>query len=214
MDRGYTLTTLPSYEGMAVQTQKGPLVLEYLTKLHRTMGLTWNHYPRFVGIRCDLRLPLHGSLSPGMFTNEVISRFVESYKAKIRHNREMAWRRGIPHDSVVRFCWAREFGQQQRPHWHMLMLLNGHAFNSLGYIGSDRDNMCWRFIEAWASALRMSPEMCVGLVNFDQNFRVHTVSDWEDWSGFADLFFVSSYLCKSYSKVFEKGVHNFDCSRV
>ena len=44
--------------------------------------------------------------------NAIIERFIESFKAKIRHNRQLAFLANkYAHDTVVRYVWTREVGQ-------------------------------------------------------------------------------------------------------
>ena len=104
------------------------------------------------------------------FTNEVISRFFESFKAKIEHSRSMARRRNrYAHDCKVRYVWVREIGDSERPHYHLVILLNKDAYSVLGHFASERNNMFNRLEEAWASALRLPRDAVVGLVHIPEN---------------------------------------------
>lgn len=70
--------------------EKGPFVTEYLVALKRTIDLTLNQYSRVFAFRVDLRLPTNGSAPGYACTNAILNRFLESFKAKIKHNRYMA----------------------------------------------------------------------------------------------------------------------------
>ena len=76
------------YSGMPVQVSKGPFVKQYLEKLSGTMELALKQYSRVLAFRVDLRLPKDVELPECVCTNDVISKFLASFKAKIQHNRE------------------------------------------------------------------------------------------------------------------------------
>jgi len=99
-----TLHYHSDYQGLPVQTERGPLVRDYLERLHLTM----NKDPRVFAFRFDLRLPADMHDLECYCSNAAINRFIESFKAKIRHNRKMAQvERTYIHDSKVRYVWAR-----------------------------------------------------------------------------------------------------------
>lgn len=202
-----------SYLGLPVQVEKGPFVLEYLHRLHQTTYRAIDQYRRVFAFRLDLRLP--SSQVPQFLTheNEIIERFTESLRAKIRHNRRVAAQENKwVHDTVVRYVWAREVGQLGRPHYHLAILLNGDAFCALGKYETGRDNMFNRLQEAWASALRLPLEAVQGLVEISRNPYYHIHRD--DHQSIAEFFRRTSYLCKSATKVFGDGCHGFGASRI
>lgn len=200
------------FEGFPIMIDKGPFVTEYLAALKRTVEHALNQYPRLLAFRIDLRLPIGIDLPDYAYTNQVISRFIESFKAKVEHNRLKACERNpYAHGSKVRYVWAREEGTRQRPHYHVLILLNRDAFYTLGKLQSDNPNMISRLQEAWASALGLQVDQVTGLVEIPSNatYRV----DREDSGALSDLFHRASYLCKVASKAYGNGQHGFGCSR-
>lgn len=201
-----------SYSGLPIQLEKGPFIREYLDRLHQTVMRAIGQYPRVFAFRFDLRLPLGQNPQCLNYENEIIDRFIESFKAKIRHNRQMAFRvNKYAHDSVVRYVWTREVGQHGRPHYHLAILLNYDAFCSLGRFSPGRDNMFNRLQDAWASALGLPPDAVVGLVEIPANPYYHIHRD--DSTSIAQFFFRASYLCKSATKSFGNGSHGFGASR-
>ena len=124
------------------------------------------------------RMPVGVQLPDYTYTNQFIERFIEFFKAKIRHNRNIA-RQSNPyaHDSKVRYVWAREHGQHGKPHHHLAILLNYDAFNALGKFVPGRNNMFNRLAEAWASALGLSVEAASGLVEILPNPYYHLRRD-------------------------------------
>lgn len=207
-----TLHRETAYQGLAVQVGKGPFVCEYLNRLQQTMARALAEYPRVFAFRIDLRLPTETQLPDYAFTNEVIERFIASFKAKIKHNRSQARQLNkYAHDSKVRYVWAREHGEHGKPHHHLAILLNRDAFTALGKFEAGRENMFNRLVEAWASALGLSVEAVKGLVEIPTNPFYYLNRDRPE--GQAAFFHRTSYLCKSATKVFGDGSHGFGCSR-
>lgn len=207
-----TLHREKAYQGLGVQVNKGPFIREYLDRLHRTMERALCQYPRVFAFRFDLRLPANIQLPDCVFTNAVVNRFFESFKAKIKHNRSQArYLNKYAHDSKVRYVWARELGQHGKPHYHLAILLNRDAFTALGKFEVGRDNMFNRLVEAWSSALRLSAEAVSGLVEIPTNSSYYL--NRGELEGQAAFFHRTSYLCKSATKAFGDGSHGFGCSR-
>ena len=215
-----TLHYEDAFLGLPIQFDKGPFVREYLERLHQTTFRALDQYKRVFAFRFDLRLPASHGICNSAYENEIIDRFIESFKAKIRHNRQMALRDNKhAHDTVVRFCWAREVGQQTREggqraraHYHLVILLNYDAYCALGKFSPGRDNMFNRLQDAWASALGLPPDAVVGLVEIPANPCYHICRD--DIESIAQFFFRASYLCKAATKAFGNGGHAFGASRI
>lgn len=201
------------YNGMRVYTGRGPLVLQYLQCADRTISRAMAEYPRLLAIRFDLHYPGNQPLSDDAFSSCAIQRFVESLKAKIRHDRLRAvmYNQRV-HDTDVMYLWAREYSQQDRPHYHFLLMLNRNAYHTLGQFSSDRENMYSRIQAAWASALGIPWDQSLGLVHIP-NSPIYYVNSADEQAGLDELFYRVSYLCKAASKKYGAGEHAFGASR-
>lgn len=201
------------YRGLPIQIDKGPFIRQYLERLHATIDRALQQHSRVFAFRVDLRFPAAFAYGRGDYTNQVFERFVESFKARIRHNRCIARRENKhAHQSGVRYVWAREVGQHGRPHYHVAFFLNYDAFNALGKFEPGRDNMFNRLQEAWASALGSSVDEAKGLVEIPSNPTYCLRRD--EPQGVVDFFYRASYLCKAATKVYGSGQHGFGSSRV
>lgn len=201
-----------SYQCFPVQTMHGPLIVEYLNLLYLTMQRALNEHPRVFAFRVDLRFPENLDSTPYLGSNIVIERFIESFKAKIRHNRNLAKQKyGRAHDTTVRYVWAREVGCCGRPHFHLVIFLNNDAFCSLGVFEPGRDNMFNRLQEAWASALGLFVRSVTGLVEIPSNPCYYLRRD--DLASVPQFFYRASYLCKAATKSYGNGCHGFGASR-
>lgn len=210
-NRNLNLSHQPAYQDFLVQTNSGPLILEYLERTKQVIDLSLQQYGRVFAFRLDLRFPF-GQYQPYLDSNLVLERFIASFKSKIRHNRNKAQEASrYAHDTTVRYVWCRELGQHGVPHYHMAILLNNDAFCTLGKFELDRDNLFNRLHEAWASALGIAVESVVGLVELPKNpFYLVRRQDPESIAAF---FYRVSYLCKAETKHYMNGVHGFGASR-
>lgn len=203
-----------TFDGLPVMVEKGPFIEQYLARLKRTIDLTLSQYSRVMAFRVDLRLPAGIDLPDYAYTNEVISRFIESFKAKVEHDRQRARTRSpYAHDCKVRYVWARE--GRIRPHYHLLILLNRDAYYTLGRMHSNAANMINRLQEAWGSALGLSIDLRDGLVEIPNNaaYRINRDVRLGQEDKLPDLFRRASYLCKAATKAYGDCHHGFGCSR-
>lgn len=188
------------------------MVTEYLAALRSVLERSLAQYGRVFAFRFDLRLPEGTDACSELFPNSVVSSFVESLKAKIRHNREAARENGtLTHDTKVRYFWVREIGDRGRVHYHFTVLLNGHAFNWLGRYQSSEGNTANRVCEAWASALGVSIAFAKPLVHFPENPSY--MLSRGDHESIGSFFRRASYLCKARTKQYGFGHHGYGASR-
>lgn len=205
-----------TFEGLPVMVEKGPFVWQYLSRLKHTIDLALEQYPRLLAFRADLRLPVGIDLPDHAYRNKVVSDFIESFKAKIKHNRDKARERNpFAHTCKVRYVWAREVGWGGRPHYHLLILLNRDAYYTVGRLRSEAGNMISRMQEAWASALGLHDNQADGLVEIPRNaeYRVDRYVRVGDEDVLPDLFYRASYLCKTATKSYGDRQRSFDTSK-
>lgn len=212
LNRNQTLYFEPTYHGLPVMECNGAMIEDYLQTLHRVIQQALADHPRIFAFRFDLRFPLGMDADDSSITNDVISRFIDSFKAKIKHNRACARMRDpYAHNTRVRYVWTRENNQDHRVHYHVVILLNRDAFFTLGNFSSERTNMATRVKEAWASALGLPVELTTGLVHFPDNPIYHFGAATPE--AMAAFFRRASYLCKANTKQFGNGHHGFGASR-
>lgn len=201
------------YAGLPILIGQGPFIEQYLQQTLTTLQRALVDYPRLLAVRFDLRYPHNQALPDYAYNSAVISRFVESLKAKIKHNRSQAAENNQRvHGTEVRYVWVREFGVEGRPHYHFLLLVNKDAFHTLGQFNSDSENLYARIVSAWASALRLMPCEASGLVHIPNN-PTYRINSREGSDVLADLFNRVSYMCKVDTKRYGGWEHAFGCSR-
>ncbi|MDZ4194264.1 MAG: inovirus Gp2 family protein [Pseudomonas sp.] len=203
----------PHYQGLPVQVQKGPFITQYLDRLYTTMSRALDEYSRVLAFRVDLRFPASMDLADLSTANQALSRFFESLKAQIKHNRQIAGQSNERvHESNVRYVWVRESGQFGRPHYHLVIFLNFDAYCCLGKYELGRDNLFNRLHKAWGSALGLPVEAVVGLVELPKNAGyVLRRDNLEEIAGF---YYRASYLCKVATKQYGDWQHAFGRSRI
>ncbi|HFQ9134094.1 TPA: inovirus-type Gp2 protein [Pseudomonas aeruginosa] len=203
-----------TYQGIPVMASKGPLVVNHLARLHMLMLTALRRHHRIYAIRFDLRLPEDKSMRPSdALTNNVIQRFVASYKKKIQIDRSRARSTNHrAHDSDVLYAWSRETAKQDHQHYHGIIFLNHDAYNSLGFFELGRNNNYNRLIESWASALKIPVHNTKGLVNISKNAACRIdIGDRDSQKAFFER---ASYICKAATKQYGNGQHGFGCSAV
>jgi hypothetical protein len=95
--------------------------------------------------------------------------------------------------------WVRQIGQEGRPHYHFVLLLNKDAYHTVGRFHSGRENLYSRLQSARASALRISFEDADGLVHAPANPQYHLSHD--DHVEMEDYFYRVSYLCRQLPRI-------------
>lgn len=199
-----------TFHGLPVMAFHAPFITEYLERLYETTQLALSDHPRVFAVRFDLRFPDNDSVSESDST--VISRFVASLTERIEIARERAKRlNGFAHQTRVRWCWVREIGQEGRPHYHFVLLLNKDAYHTVGRFDSERENLYSRIQSAWASALKIAFEDADGLVHIPVNATFHLSQN--DPEAMDRYFHRVSYLCKAATKDYGSRCRAFGCSR-
>lgn len=204
-----------TFEGFPLMSDKGPFIREYLSALKHTIELAIAEYPRILAFRVDLRLPQGIELPDYAYTNQVISKFFESFTKKIQYHQERVGERGYARGCKVRYVWSREIGQGGKQHYHLLILLNRDAYYTVGRLGSERVNMISRIEESWAGALGVAVGQVEGLVHIPKNaeYRFDRHVRRGDVDELPVLFNRASYLCKVATKAFGDRQRGFGASR-
>ena len=201
-----------TFNGMKIQSDKGPLIVDYLNKAYFCFINSINQYSRVFMLRFDLHLP-DGYPNHLSFNNALIEKFFASLKAKIKHSQATKRRDGLRvHDTDLRDIWCRERSTQGRVHYHVAILLNHDAYAHIGEFSLYKENMFTRLHEAWASALMIYVDDVLGLIHIPPNstYCIHR----DDITSFENAFYRISYFCKQDSKDFNSGHHSFGSSRV
>ncbi len=83
-----------AYHAMPLLSGSLPMVENYLEALKKVIEYAVDDHGRVFAFRGDLRLPDGLACGDVVVNSAVISRFIESLKAKIKHNREIAKKNG------------------------------------------------------------------------------------------------------------------------
>ncbi|RBI68270.1 hypothetical protein DQ400_07850 [Vreelandella sulfidaeris] len=193
----------PDDTRMDVMTDKGPLLPDYLEDGYQVFKQAIQDHKRVLVLRFDLQLPLGLTLPGDAETNKVIRRFLSSFQSKIDSHLK---RNNVKHKCPVRHIIAREIGtDSQRPHFHVMLLLNGNAFHNMGSREYEGENNFWRIAEAWASALRISPTEAAKRVQCTKKkigCTFYRLEPSNEYAQFSEAFYRMSYFCKAHTKVY------------
>ncbi|WP_442488301.1 YagK/YfjJ domain-containing protein [Halomonas litopenaei] len=208
-----------TYRGFDVQHWKdGPLVTNYLERVLKTLNaVTWINHSTFA-FRVDLHFPSEMPRLPMHETNDVLARFFDNFRNEIIQ-------RQTKYPTQLHNLWAREQVNSDKPHYHLMIMLNKNAYDSLGAFAPDWfgvysfNNLYHRMMRSWLKAM--------GFDHDDPRFRqlIHVCEDpvtEKPWScvlhrhdriAMNEAVYMASYLCKAYSKPFGQRAHVFDGSR-
>lgn len=187
----------------------------YLDKAYDVIHRAIQPVNKVLAIRLDLHFPRSFNHPEGeTISNEYIQRFFKKLRQELDLTREEASaqnRRTHPH--YLEYLWAREYDQEgNKPHYHLVLFLNRAAYQSLGHINSNQDNLMAKIMRAWEWALRLGAGQARGTIFVPDNAYYTLVRD--TYEGVPELFLRTSYLCKIRSKRPEDGYHGFGGSRL
>ena len=208
-----TLHAQSTYEGLPVLNCAGGMVSKYLERWYLTLNHATQRYSKVFAVRVDLQFPSYYS-SCQVLSNEYLHVFIKSLRHRLKQHRDQRKRLGQHvYCTDFDYVWAREYGSDRdRPHFHLILLFNGHAFNSLGHFSSECESMYNRIGESWADALGFHVAEGVRLVHFPEDGQY--VLDSRDQKQLAQVFYRGSYLTKVATKHFHDGFHVFGGSRI
>lgn len=142
-----------TFRGVPVFQYPGlPLITNYLETTWRVLHDAMNANLRTLAIRLDLRYPDAMPVGPMHADNACLSRFFTALQQELKDAHTK-----YPPD--LRYVWCREQNNSDKPHYHLLLLLNYDAFCSLGNFAHSapgqyhRDNLYHRCVRAWQCAI-------------------------------------------------------------
>lgn len=203
------------YQGLPVVNCNGGLVTEYLDRLYITIQNACVKSSRVFAVRIDLQFPGYYSGPDGeILSNQYLHDFIINLRSALLQYSNNKKLQGIRvHTTDFDYVWAREYGiNSNNPHFHLLLLFNGHTFNSLGSFSSDHDSLYNRIGGAWGRVLGLHEVEGARYIHFPHNGCYMVQSDCN--SGVSEVFHRTSYLAKVVSKKFGGGCHVFGGSRV
>lgn len=216
----YTQTQIEEMVNELTVNQPERYNLDYIDSIKDVIESALLTHKRLLAIRADLRYPSDHQYSIDEHDNlsyrrrpfiNTMSRFIESFKAKISADLRFKKRNGLRvYGTGIFYIWCREQKTSDNEHYHVTILLNHDAYRQLGKYGDD--NLSGIIIDAWRSATgitRRQSERCVrlskpySLKQKEPHFRYHLNR----------LFHVICYLAKKESKRYGAHRRNFGISQ-
>lgn len=208
-----------TYCGYSVmQHSKGPLVENWLEQSLLTLQSSAQHYRETFIFRADLHFPVGMPRLPMHDDNQVLTKFWRLFRYELQTA-------NTKYPTQLRYLWAREQANSDKPHYHLMILLNKDAFDSLGMFSPDeygsysRRNLYHRMMRSWLKAIGF--DACDPRFHQLINVSTNPITNepWscilhrDDWCAMDEAMFMASYLCKEYSKPIGQNIHVFDSSR-
>lgn len=184
-----------------------PLVANYLETMEQVIDQAMDDYSRVFVFRLDLRFPYDYDQD---VSNNTIRRFLDSFTAKLEAREQRKRSSSRVHDNRVRYVWAREQVSSDHSHYHLAILLNGHAYRRVGSYMAEH-GLARAINEAWQSALELDERGDhKGLVSYPRDSEFILTRD--DERTLCHCFSRLSYLCKVASKRYGDRSRNFGYS--
>lgn len=200
----------------------GPLNESYVNKVHQVLDKALMCHHRTLAIRVDLHLPQIDPTTGIIEMSElaktdpaVISRFIDSFKAKIKAHLNKIFNDGKRvYPCTLRYIWAMEYGDEsQNIHYHTVLFLNKDTFAYPGNYKKDEGTLAAMIKQAWHSALGLPYPDFKSLIYFPENCYYHL--DYQ--KAFSDnplenIIYRASYLTKLKSKYISQHRRSFGYS--
>lgn len=202
-----------SYHGLPLLSSRGIFIIEYLDRLIRVMNQACEEHPQTLAIRVELRLPILWLDLNLVRWDRLFKRFIQSLRERISSDQRRKQRSsGRSHPCTVRYVWARERSDEDRDHYHVLLLVNQEACRNLGSLDEGEVSLGNMIRAAWASALELDYQDGKGYVHFPRNC-CYFINGKGDRTSYEEVFRRSSYLCKARTKVYDGSHQSFGYSR-
>jgi len=147
--------------------------------------------------------------------NSTISRFTKSLDSKITADLNKKRKEGKRvHQNTLRYIWVKEYGTDNRPHYHVLLLLNKDSYAHLGNYAAFKGNLASKIQTAWMSALGLVCDSFRSLAHFPKNPIYYLDINKPDFPDtYNQLIYRVSYFAKHKSKKYSSSARSFGCSQ-
>lgn len=207
---------------MTYNSEFGSHVSLYRDRIKQVIDDSLNEHPNTMILRVDLHDPIDTeNLDNPFFQPRVdsgtISRFTCALKAKLGHDKHIKTRRkDWPENrhSALRYAWVREYTQNEKRHYHLILCFNQDAYYHLGDYDLNRNTLRTMITTAWYSALGIPIDGSGKLVNYPSNGKYLLNRKRNNFEQtYNDLMSRVDYMTKARTKIFGDGDRNFGCSR-
>ncbi|WP_312285219.1 inovirus Gp2 family protein [Yokenella regensburgei] len=207
---------------MTYDSEFGSHVSLYRDRIKQVIDDSLNEYPNTMILRVDLHDPIDTeNLDNPFFQPRVdsgaISRFTCALKAKLGHDKHIkTQRKDWPESrhSALRYAWVREYTQNEKRHYHLILSFNQDAYYHLGDYDLNRNTLRTMITTAWYSALGIPIDESGKLVNYPSNGKYLLNRKRDNFEKiYNDLMNRVDYMTKVRTKIFGDGDRNFGCSR-
>lgn len=166
LNRNLAIYKHSTYKDLAVNTKK-TLAKEYLLRLYDVMETALEHWNRVMLFHVTLSFPDGRRCvdDPAADANGAITRFIESFKAKIDTHYKNKVKNYEEKETKVRYAWAREREGSVNDHYHIYIFLDGDVFYGLGDFNNLNSNMASRVVDSWATSIKRDADTFRGLAH-------------------------------------------------
>lgn len=137
--------------GYPVLNGIGDVIVDYLDCFENVINKYLGNNSRTLATRVDLHfpagyVPIQNKNYMGEFFRKLQARIDADLNRKTREGKRV-------HPCKIGYVWVKEVGDTAFPHFHVLLLLNGNTYTSLGDYCTDSQHLYGMISRAWAAAL-------------------------------------------------------------
>ena len=160
-NKNLTLHFEPGWHGMPVNVNHGPLIVEYLEGIDRTLWDATEDHLRTLVVRLDLHFPAYQAFdSSGSITD-----FIRRLRAMIEADLARKGRqRKRVHRCNVRHIWVRERVDSFNYHFHVALFVNHDNYSAAGPFEGP-GGLMYMARKAWSRVLGIELKDSAGLVH-------------------------------------------------
>lgn len=187
------------------------VIPEYLNVIEEVVKNYIAKWPRTLAIRVDLHFPNDYIPSQKNYMGDFIRKLqarIDSDLAKKRGNGKRV------HNCELGYVWVREVGNSFKPHYHVVLLLNGDAYMGLGDHHPNGSGLFGMISRAWAAALGGEDAFWGRGVYFAPN-GIYKINRYHSdfYERLSGLFYRLSYFAKTDTKYYAGRRRNIGYSR-
>jgi len=166
-----------TYLNSPVQKISGLFNTKYQHRRRQALVEALEQYPLVYAVRCVLYFPAEQRENHFMSDDDIITHFVESFKAQLLWDLSRALRRTLyRQECCVWFACTKE-EQFDQTAFDVTILLNHSVVFELGDLMTERNNMFKRLTGAWANTVGLPVTSGNGLVHLPRNPDHHIRHD-------------------------------------
>jgi hypothetical protein len=207
-----TLVYDGDYKGLPVIKNAAPFLADYLERALQTIDCAMNESYSLIWSCFELHLPNHRPAYLEHYSNNVVTKFLASLKYRaVWKQKHLANGKTVKRKANIDFVWDKNIGQNGKPYFRVILLLNREAYIDQGVPHYPADaTFLYRLYNTWEKTLNITEREARNLIRFPGK-KMELIRN--DAEALATVFEKASTLCRAPVEDQGIGCHGFGTSR-